>query len=158
MPVRTTEDAVRDIIEVDDAALSDAGLAPFIATASHVVDRYCDVATNPSLATTHDPPYDEETLEEIERYLAAHFYASSRDPRLVSDTVSSLQSAYQMKTDLYLGLTHYGQHAIVLDTYGGLAALQQTLTDDSPSTRRGITIGLMWGGKEYDDDGRAIDV
>jgi hypothetical protein len=156
MPIRTTDEAVRGIVEVDDAALDPTlGLAPFIKFASRLVDRHCDATINTALEATHDPPYTTEELEEIERNLAAHFYASSRDPRVISETISALQTTYQMKTDLGLALTHFGQHAMMLDHFGGLAEWSAEIAGTGGSQPKGFVAGVFWGGKEYDDKGKA---
>jgi hypothetical protein len=123
MAVRTTYDAVAQIIEVDATISTD--LVPFIETASHLVTRVC---TNTG--------YDAIDLELIERWLAAHFYAI-RDPRLAE---------YQNKVDLGLDVTTYGQQAMRLAYFGELANLNEKIKSGKIQP---ISVG--WVGKTDTD-------
>jgi hypothetical protein len=129
--VRTTSVAIASIIEVD----SSIDLTPFIETANLVVTDVCG-----------DFDYTDEKLEMIERWLAAHFYAV-RDPRPASEAAGSVSANYQYKVDLNLAVTTYGQQAMLLDTSGGLAALNKRA-----SSGHGVVTGVRWMGK--DDWGR----
>jgi hypothetical protein len=114
MAVRTTDEAVAGIIEVDDTI----ALTPFIETASFLVDKV--------VATAKDGDgndyYIASDLELIERWLAAHFYAV-RDPREQFVGVGRLMQRFQSQVDLNLNNTPYGQQAMLLDVKGGLAQL-----------------------------------
>lgn len=102
---------VGQVIEVDPAILLD----PFIDFAHELVSELCEN----SGYTTNRKTY-------IETWLAAHFYAI-RDPQVVTDNVGQLQTQFRSKVDYRLKLTHEGQQAILLDTAGKLAALDNTL-------------------------------
>lgn len=108
MAIRTTEAAVAGIIEVDP----DIPLAPFIETASNLTDR----------VAAGDFPVTLTTLELIERWLSAHFYAQ-RDPRVTSERAGSVGASYQSAVKTGLKNTHYGQMALSLDPTGILASL-----------------------------------
>lgn len=104
---RTTEEAVRAIIELDD----DFDLDPFIEPANALVTARCAPLA-----------YSAAQLELIERWLSAHF-CTVLDPRTIQEQAGSVQASYQSKVDLGLYTSHYGQHALVLDFLGGLANL-----------------------------------
>lgn len=125
---RTTEAAVQAIIEVD-ASIS---LTPFIEVANNMVTRVCT-----------DSDYDDDTLELIERWLAAHFYAI-RDMRSANEKAGSVGQAFQYRVDLNLANTMYGQQAMMIDTEGSL----REVSDGKP--RRAT---MTWLGKEdqYED-------
>jgi len=126
MAVRTTSVLVAAIIEVD----TDIDLEPFIFTASELVTEVCAIAG-----------YTVERLELIERWLSAHFYAI-RDPRVTQEKAGSVGANFESKVDLNLALTRYGQQAMLLDTQGGLAALNQSML----SGKR--TASVAWLGTE----------
>lgn len=126
---RTTSDLVADIIEVD----VDIGLTPFISVANELVTEVCAAAG-----------YTDERLELIERWLAAHFY-TNRDPRPTREEAGPVSASYQSKLGLNLATSHYGQTAMVLDTAGGLAALN-SLTPTK-------TLSVTWLGTELEEEG-----
>jgi len=107
MAIRTTDEAVEGIIEVD----ANIPLTPFIETASSLVDDVAASSAAPGAAR----------LELIERYLSAHFY-TLRDPRPTSEKAGPVGASYQSKVDLGLNTSHYGQMAISLDPTGVLAS------------------------------------
>ena len=118
---RTTYAAVAKIIELGSVIVPDAdALAPFIEVANSIVTNACLNPTNPLYVEATDAT----VLELIERWLAAHCYAI-RDPRTTSEKVGSLGESYEGKQDLYLASTRYGQMAMMVDTRGGLAALNR---------------------------------
>jgi len=127
MPIRTTEEKVREIIETD----SSIKLEPFIQSASTLVDRCCA-----------DKDYTETELELIERWLAAHFYCI-RDPRTSSESVGTVKEQYQYQVGLHLDVSVYGQTAMVLDYYGGLAALNKSIENGGTGTA-----WVKWMGKD----------
>ncbi len=106
---RTTSVDVAAIIEVDVSI----NLDPFILVANELVTEVCGGAG-----------YTDARLELIERWLAAHFY-TNRDPRPVSENAGPVGTTYQSAVDLNLNTSHYGQTAMLLDTAGGLATLNQ---------------------------------
>ena len=133
MAVRTTEAAVEAIIETD----VNIDLSPFIATANALVTTHC-AEKNSSYTATE--------LELIERWLAAHCYCV-RDPRSTQDDLGKLSSTYQSKVDLGLSTSHYGQMAMLLDWYGGLAALNELMVKGGG--RR--SVGITWLGEESEE-------
>ena len=130
MSVRTTSEAVADIIETDVAI----DLTPFIATSSALVTKHC---------AEKNSAYTEAELELIERWLAAHCY-TVRDPRTTRENLGKLETTFQSKVDLGLNTSHYGQMAMMLDWYGGLAALNETMINGGG--RR--VVGITWLGEE----------
>lgn len=132
MAVRTTYEAVAQIIEVDATISTD--LVPFIETASHLVTRVC---TNTG--------YDAIDLELIERWLAAHFYAI-RDPRYLVERAGSVLAEYQNKVDLGLDVTTYGQQAMRLAYFGELANLNEKIKSGKIQP-----ISVSWVGKTDTD-------
>lgn len=124
---RTTSELVGGIIEADVRI----DLEPFLVAANELVTEVCA-----------DAGYSPERLELIERYLAAHFY-TLRDPRPTSERAGPVEASYQSKVDLFFKTSHYGQHAMVLDTAGGLAALQAKMeTKGVPKTLTVTWLGV----------------
>lgn len=126
---RTTEALVGGIIELDEAI----DLAPFIEASNFLVTAVCA------------PHYvDEPTLELIERWLAAHFYAI-RAPLASQSTIDVItdQFATYQRVDLGLDLTAYGQQAKVFDIGGYLAAI-----DNRNDTVKKVKRKALWLGKD----------
>jgi hypothetical protein len=119
---------VAGIIEVD----ASIPLTPFIEVANQLVTDVCG-----------EFDYTSEKLELIERWLSAHFYAI-RDPRIAREQAGPVSAQYQYKVDLNLAQTTYGQQAMLLDTEGGLAALNAQVTQGL----RKFTVGASWLGTE----------
>ncbi len=138
MAIRTTQQLVAGIIEVDSQSISD--LSPFILTASELVDEVC--ATK--LKADGTAYYTDVRLELIERWLAAHFYAI-RDPRKDMEKAGKVFERNQYKLGLGLEVTTYGQQAKFLDTAGGLAAL-----DEAAKTGGKPRLSISWLGTEED--------
>ncbi len=134
MAVRTTAALVEGIIEVDIDSAAD--LDPFIAAANILVTQCC---------TNLTVDYTADILEKIETWLAAHFYTVS-DMRAISEKAGSVSEKFQSKVDLGFSTSHYGQMAMRLDFYGGLAKL------DAKIKKGTITPSLSWLGKEEDED------
>jgi len=133
MAVRTTAAAIGKIIEVDATVSTD--LVPFIEVANALVTELCS-----------DSGYTDARLELIERWLSAHFYAV-RDPRTSSES-AGVSVSYQGQTGMHLDLTTYGQQAMLLDTDGNLAALNQK----PKAGIKTVTPGITWLGTEDEDD------
>lgn len=121
--MRTTESNVAAIIEVDVTI----SLVPFMTVANALVTELC-----------LDSGYDDERLELIERWLAAHFY-TNRDPRPVSEAAGPVSTTYQSAVALNLNTSHYGQTAMLLDTAGSLKTLN--------NSKGKKTVGVHWLGK-----------
>lgn len=114
MPLLTTVEAVQQIIDYDQEFIPD--INPFLDTAVALADSVIGTA----LADT--------MMEQVQKYLAAHFIGIT-DPRLQSAQVKSLLESYQTKLSLGLGVTHFGQVAMTLDTTGKLAAWNQRVVE-----------------------------
>ncbi len=109
---RTTAELVAGVLDVD----GDAVLAAYIDTANQLVTDLCTASG-----------YSDFKLELIERWLAAHFYATNR-PRTESEAISGASEKYEpIRVDLWLWNTKYGQQAAVIDTAGNLAAQMNAL-------------------------------
>jgi len=133
---RTTVDAVEGIIDID----SGISLTPFIEVANAMVTTHCSEKNSDYTATE---------LELIERWLSAHFY-HIRDPRAESEKAGSVSAKYQSKVDVGFSTTHYGQMAMRVDYYGGLAALDMRIKKG-----RVASVGVTYLGTEpttYDDE------
>ena len=110
---RVTEAAVRLIIDTD----ADISLIPFIDVATALTDYVASKDSSGVLTTA--------LLLQIEKWLAAHFYAI-RDPQPQEEKTGDASAVHQGRTDLRLNLTHWGGQAIVLDVTGTLAQLDRT--------------------------------
>jgi len=132
MMARTTVDNVEAIIEID----SGISLTPFIEVANALVTEKCAVNDSDGNAV-----YTDTRLELIERWLAAHFY-HIRDNRPNTDKADVVSRTFRSKVDLGFAVTHYGQQAMLLDTNGGLAALNEQM-----KSGKSATISFSWLGK-----------
>lgn len=117
---RTSAAAVKLVLRLgsqggdyDDANSPD--LTPFIDAASAMVD---DAVT---CASDRDITIDSTRAELIERWLAAHFYATS-DKTYQSKSTEGASASFTGQTAMYLESTLYGQHAMRLDKSGCLSA------------------------------------
>lgn len=129
---RTTSDLVGGLVEVTDGV----DLTPFIFSANELVTELCSASD-----------YSDERLELIERWLAAHFYAVF-EPRTKLEQAAGLMEQYEGRADMGLRFTRYGQQAMMLDTAGNLAAVNNSLNDVKkvlPAANR--TPGIGWGGR-----------
>ncbi len=126
MSYRTDSDKVEAIIEVETGVT----LTPFIAAANTLVTECCGEAG-----------YDDDRLEQIETWLAAHFY-TIRDPRLATEGAGGISFSVEGRTDMGFKSSKYGQMAMRLDTEGGLAALDQQAQAGKPRA------GIFWLGTE----------
>jgi hypothetical protein len=88
--------------------MTDAQMDPFITAANALVT---DRLSGQGLSN--------DTLEQIEKFLAAHF-ASAFDPRVESQKALDSSVKYQVSIGDGLESTQYGQIAICLDTTGRL--------------------------------------
>ena len=129
MTVRTTDDLVEGIIEVDSAI----SLTPFIDAANMLVTKFCTDLTD---------DYTADELKKIETWLAAHFY-TVREGRAFVEKAGPVSERKQSKVDLGFATSHYGQHAMTLDYYGGLAALNERIKKGKANR-----ISITWLGTE----------
>ena len=126
---RVDADSVRLIIESDSTISVDS----FIVTANAITNHVdsCD----------GDGLVSEELLVEIEKYLAAHFYAL-RDGQAQSEKTGDASITYQGQTGEGLSGTWWGKQAIAMDVSGCLAEM------DLRSKQGVSTITLDWLGTE----------
>lgn len=123
MEYRTTVDNVERIIEVD----SGIDLEPFIEVSSALVTQCCASAVD-----ANGVGYTDTHLELIERWLAAHAYAT-RDPRFENEKAGTVSAKNQSAVDLGFNNSHYGQMALRLDYLGGLARLDEQSKKGKPT-------------------------
>ena len=136
MAIRTTDAAVAGIILID----VNISLTPFIEVASSIVDNVVVPLV-----------YSAASLELIERWLSAHFYAV-RDTRVEDEKAGPVSQSFQTEVDLGFNNTPYGQQAMLIDFKGGLAGLQR-------STAKGLsrTLGVVYLGTTTASQERAFD-
>lgn len=125
---RTTEELIREIIEVDSSIST---LFPFMEAAHSVVEAQCN-------------GIEEEDATQVETWLSAHFI-TIRDTRRSSEKVDTVAEAYQYKVDLMLSSSMYGQTAMSLDPTGGLARWSKMVV----SGKAGKTVAVGWLGTDY---------
>jgi hypothetical protein len=112
MAAYTNATLVGTVIDVDP----DDTVTAFIDTAHILVTRCCE--------TAH---YTTDEKEMIERWLAAHFYDINR-PRNIQEGASGVyERAENTLPGRGLWATKYGQQALMLDTAGGLALMNNAL-------------------------------
>lgn len=129
---RTTNALVEGIIEVDSAI----SLTPFIGAANSIVTQCCTNLTN---------DYSVDDLQQIETWLAAHFY-TTRDPRAEREKAGPVEEKFQSAVALGFNTSHQGQMAMRLDFHGGLAALNNKILKGSFKVP-----GLSYLGKTRDE-------
>ena len=115
MTARVTATDVRKIIDNDE----ETDMEPFIAAATSIVDYVVTQDTGSILNTA--------TLKEIERWLAAHFYAAF-DQLYTSKSTGGASGSFQGQFGQRIDSTDYGQRAIMLDFTGTLASLSKSKT------------------------------
>jgi len=121
---RATDADVRAIL--DDT--SDISTSVPIRAANTLVDWLTNTCDNASLLTTAQ-------LQEIETWLAAHFYAHA-DPQFAAKATGGASATFQGQTAMNLSSTQWGQTAMMLDVTGCLAARS-----------KGGNVGMAWLGK-----------
>ena len=123
--MRTTEEAVREIAEVDPLLTS---LTPWLEMASLIVEE-----------NLVGQDLSDARLEMIERNLAAHFFKCDRDPLASSEGAGGVSQGNIISTGQRLDSTPYGQKAILLDTSGTLLAMSEGRPLNS--------VFMRWGGR-----------
>ena len=107
MASRTTASEVKEVI---DTSLSDSTVESFITTANiHVTN----IIGGNSLS--------DDLLTEIEKWLAAHFIAMSREKEVTREEVDNAQVEYAGKFGMNLQATRYGQVVATLDPTGKMS-------------------------------------
>lgn len=126
---RTTATLVSTILESPDA--DPTVFDPDIGMANELVTEVCAPLG-----------YSDTRLEYIERLLAAHFYCI-RNPQVTFFSAGTVQESYDSKVDLRLQVTKYGQQAMIMDTKGGLAGL-----NNSAGTVKSTIASVTWLGDD----------
>lgn len=134
MAARVTQAEVRDIVSNDGTT----DMTPFIAAATAMVDYVVTQDTGNILTTA--------TLKEIERWLAAHFYAAY-DQLYTSKSTDGASGSFQGQFGQRLDSTDFGQRAIVLDFTGTLS----TLNKGKPKA------SMMWLGLKQSEQTDYVD-
>ena len=124
---RTTALRVSEIVET----IPTISLLPFIAAANTMVNW---LATKDTLQEL-----DSTTLEEIERWLAAHFY-SCRDQAYQAKSIGRTMGHFQGQTTMVLASTMWGQQAMLLDVTGRLG---QRSKDAETGLRRVASLDVL---------------
>lgn len=127
--LRTTPALVEGIIQVQE----DVDLLPFIYGANSLVTNVCS-------NSGYSDGYVNSTMELIERWLSAHLYTIF-DNQLSMAKAGTVMVGYQYKISYGLKNSMYGQQAMLLDTAGNLAAL-----DNTAQVKRKIVVGGSWLG------------
>jgi len=142
MAVRTTDTEVKAILLGQYDLSGEPALTAFIATASSLTDYVdtCDTLNELSTAT----------LELIERWLAAHYYAHA-DQLAQSKSTGDASSSFQGVTGKGLESTQYGQTAINLDITGCLAKKNREMVEGK------VKAGITWLGKAKSDQTEYVD-
>lgn len=103
---RVTTNEVKEIIET-----SSTDLSAFIAIATILVDEKLEGSG-----------LDDDTLKEVERWLAAHFL-TCKERQKVSTKAGESEDRYNAINGTGLNSSTYGQTALLLDTTGTLSSI-----------------------------------
>lgn len=122
MAWRVTQEEVRGIVDTD----AKFSIAPFIDAATALTDYVS--------GQDSDGVLNAALLKEIEKNLAAHFYAL-KDPQYIEKKTGDASAVFQGQTGKGLDYTPWGQTAKDLDVSGTLATIGQK------------TVRLSWLGK-----------
>lgn len=133
MAIRATDAEIRLILDVDPSVTD---TTPFIRAANLMVEKILV----PCL-TVADPVIVEADLVEIENWLAAHFLAVGRDPRIAQEQAGPVrEQVHTPRFDLALNNTTYGQMAMTLDVTGKLAEHNRAITA-KPKAKDAVVAG-----------------
>ncbi len=135
MAWRTTQEEVRTIIETD----SDLNIAPFLDAANALVDY---IVTQDSAGIL-----SAKLKEQIEKWLAAHFYAI-RDLQYKEKKTGDASAIFQGRTGMGFDASLWGQQAKALDITGTLQRL-----DTKPRPKASLT----WVGKPVSEQTDYVD-
>lgn len=128
--MRTTEQAVRDILQKDYDCGNAAPLTPYIESVIPTIDRLIACATKKGKA------YTPSELELLERWLGAHAYGMS-DKSYTQRSNLRASGSFEGQTGMGLEGTRYGQFALdMLDPFGCLEQLNTKARTQ-----------VFWGGK-----------
>lgn len=135
MAIRTTQDRVKAVLLRDYDGETD--LQASMETATDLVDRAVAYGADVDVVPTSTQ------LENLERWLAAHFYAVS-DRTYSNRSTEGASGTFDGQTAMGLDATLYGQTAKLIDPTGYLRTL-----DADPSTPTGRPrVRLSWLGSE----------
>ena len=109
MAVRVTAAEVKQIIDTD---LVDSVVDAFILGANYTVTEV--LGSDTTIVEGHK--------KEIERWLAAHLIAATREQQIQKAGAGGADITYQGKTTMGLNATLYGQQVLALDTTGKMMA------------------------------------
>jgi hypothetical protein len=112
MATRTNATAVKQILPAD-SSVEDAVIDAFIADANQVVTEV--LGSDTSLSST------QKTM--IEKWLAAHYIASTVERQARREGADGANITYAGKSGMGLDTTTYGQQVKVLDTTGKMAKI-----------------------------------
>ena len=113
MALRTTVSEVRQIMDgMTSSEVSDADVTAFLTAANALVTKI--IGDDGDLGST--------LKEEIERYLTAHFIASTRFRTATEEKVGDVWARYTGKFGMNLESTPYGQVVLQLDFTGKMGA------------------------------------
>lgn len=129
MAARTTAASVKGVLLKDYDSANAPDLTPFIDAATNLVDQVSAGASDKSITLSST------TLELVERWLAAHFYAMS-DQTLAQKNTGKAGGRFHGQTGMFLTATKYGQSAMSIDYSGVLRAMND-----------GRRAGVFWLGK-----------
>ena len=107
----TTPETVKAVYS-DVLPSNEPQLAAAITTANLMVQQIVDSGCGAN--------YSPEQLENMQNYLAAHFFQIQTGV-IISKSAGSASESYQMNTDFFLKGTLHGQTAMLLDTNNCLA-------------------------------------
>ncbi len=118
MAFRVDSTDVMELFADEAPDASEAQVTQAIKTSNLIINTRLVPALTPSMA-----PLSEDTLFEIEKYLAAHFVALIDTPRGRETVGGAIAESAQYQVDLGLLYTKYGQQAVMLDATGTLRAM-----------------------------------
>jgi hypothetical protein len=101
-----------EVIEIMDTDLSVAQVGPYVTAANIMVTA--------ALGTSG---LGSDVLKEIERWVAAHMIASSKERQAIDEKAGPASIKYAGQYGANLASTSYGQMAMTLDTTNTLASL-----------------------------------
>ena len=136
---RVTSSEVQEILDPGENYDGSSVLTPYITIANLLITRVNTCATAKGITLSS------EELMELERWVAAHAYAST-DPTYVKKWTGDAGGEFTGKFGMRLEGTRYGQMALALDPSGCLAAITNNKT-----------AGAFWAGKNAPDQIDVVD-
>jgi hypothetical protein len=134
---RTTQALVAGIIEVTPGV----DLTPFIAIGNQMTTDNCTYPARGGYQVPYTDGFVGSKMELIERWLSAHFYAIF-DTQLTFARAGTVGVGYQHKINYGLMNTQWGQQAMMLDQYAGLARV-----NNSAIVKKKVRVDIMWLGR-----------